>query len=502
MISWRDTRVSADGTHHTLAGRAIYAERFHAVLKYHAPGLAPVRKHDEAWHIDIHGRPAYATRFRQTFGFYEGRAAVEADDGWHHIHVEGTAAYPERYTWCGNFQGGRCPVRLEDGRYRHIHADGRPVYSATWRYAGDYRDSIAVVQRDDGRSTHVDAHGRLLHGQWFSDLDVFHKGFARARDARGWMHINEEGRPAYTRRFANVEPFYNGQARVERFHGGLEIINETGVTLCVLRHDAPGAIYEHDRLGGWMVGEEVHRSGNGAIYDAPPDALIKSTSNLSAWAREVEILQFLAGEGAPRLMDAFTRATTGYLVMERITGAPLGMRNTTERRSLPEALRLVRSLLRTLNRLHVAGWAHTDLHPDNILDRDGLAVLLDPASAVHLDGGGRWSGEIHWGRWEFIPPEQFEGFTTLDRSVDTYAVCGLLSYLATGQGPFPMDVAALRHRGWGTVREAFIRARSNPAIAALPPMLKPIVGQGLSARPEDRFPTAEALLAALEVIHA
>lgn len=42
---------------------------------------------------------------------------------------------------------------------------------------------------------------------------------------------------AYARRFAMVEPFYNGQARVERFDGSLEVIDEAGCTVTVLRSE-------------------------------------------------------------------------------------------------------------------------------------------------------------------------------------------------------------------------------------------------------------------------
>ncbi len=42
-MGWRETRVSADRTHHTLGGEPLYEARFREVLKFHAPGLAPAR---------------------------------------------------------------------------------------------------------------------------------------------------------------------------------------------------------------------------------------------------------------------------------------------------------------------------------------------------------------------------------------------------------------------------------------------------------------------------
>ncbi len=250
-MTWRDVKVSAAGTHHVRGSASLYADRFDEVLPFHAPGLAPVRRGDEAWHILVDGSSAYDRRFLRTFGFYEGLAAVVGSDGWQHIHPDGAALYASRYEWCGNFQDGRCSVREPGGAYLHITPEGGPAYPVRWRYAGDFRHGVAVVQSDDGRSTHIDARGELLHGLWFLDLDVFHKAFARARDDDGWTHIDRTGRPRYARRFAAVEAFYNGQARIERFDGGLDVIDEEGRTLAELRAPTQTPL---QRLSGLMVG--------------------------------------------------------------------------------------------------------------------------------------------------------------------------------------------------------------------------------------------------------
>ena len=254
-MNWRDTGIAPAGTHHVRDGAALYAGRFDAVLEFREPGLAPVRRGGEAWHIRVDGTAAYGRRFHRTFGFYEGRSSVAAADGWHHIRADGTDLYEARYEWCGNFQGGRCTVREFGGDYLHLTPDGRPAYATHWRYAGDFRDGAAVVQGRDGRSTHVDPRGTPLHGVWFLDLDVFHKGSARARDDDGWTHVDTTGRTLYARRFAAVEPFYNGQARVERFDGGLEVIDETGGCLALLRPALKSAFaaLSDDLTGFWRT---------------------------------------------------------------------------------------------------------------------------------------------------------------------------------------------------------------------------------------------------------
>ncbi|WP_285906253.1 methyltransferase [Pseudodesulfovibrio pelocollis] len=294
-MSWRSFQVSSCGTHHLdEGGQPVYSERFDEVLKFHAPGLAPVLRCGLAWHVLSDGTAAYDRRFIRTFGFYEELAAVVAPDGWHHIFADGNNAYTRRHAWCGNFQQGRCAVRDHDGNYFHITPCGKDAYPTRWRYAGDYRDGIAAIQTADGYSTHIELEGSLLHGEWFVDLDVFHKGFARARDEDGWMHVDFQGRPVYARRFQTVEPFYNGQARVERFDGTLEIIDETGASLVELR---PARCSEFASLSGDMVGfwrtQTIGTAVELGVFDVLPAA-----------EREVADQCGLHTDGARRLLRA------------------------------------------------------------------------------------------------------------------------------------------------------------------------------------------------------
>ncbi|MBK7535749.1 MAG: methyltransferase [Myxococcales bacterium] len=292
---WRSLRVSDHGTHHIDAeGAPAYSERFDEVLKFHAPGLAPVRLDGHAWHVRPDGKAAYDRRFAQTFGYYEDLASVSTRDGWFHITAAGEDVYPERHAWCGNFQEGRCAARDGTGIYYHLQRDGRAAYSARWRYAGDYRDGIAVVQARDGHSTHIDPVGELVHGNWFLDLDVFHKGLARARDDGGWMHVDGRGRPIYVRRFLTVEPFYNGQARVERFDGALEVIDESGAMLVELRppRRSEFATLSSDMVGFWRTQAIAVAVQLGVIEELP--------------ATEVEVSErcALTHDGTKRLLRA------------------------------------------------------------------------------------------------------------------------------------------------------------------------------------------------------
>lgn len=314
-MSWQTLRIASCGTHHVDEhGQPAYRERFDEVLKFHVPGLAPVRRAGAAWHARSDGTPAYTRRLLRTFGFYEGLAAVVGPHGWHHIEVDGEDAYDAMYAWCGNFQHSRCAVRGHDDTYHHITAGGAAAYPERWRYAGDYRDGVAVVQAPDGHSTHVGLDGALLHGIWFVDLDVFHKGFARARDEDGWMHVDPDGRPTYRRRFQAVEPFYNGQARVERFDGALEVIDEDGATLVELR---PARRSEFASLSGDMVGFWRTQTIGAAVDLGVIEALPATEFEV---ARRCSLLD----DGAGRLLRALGELGLTTLGGEQWTLTPRG----------------------------------------------------------------------------------------------------------------------------------------------------------------------------------
>lgn len=347
-MTWRALTVAEDGTHHVAEGVPAYAERFDEVLKFHAPGLAPVRRQADAWHIHPDGSPAYSRRFLRAFGFYEALAAVADSDGWHHITPRGADAYPQRYAWCGNFQEQRCPVRMQDGTYLHITPGGLPAYDARWRYVGDFRDGVGVVQQQNGRSTHIRPDGTPLHGAWFLDLDVFHKAYARARDEAGWMHIDRAGEPIYARRFANVEPFYNGQARVERFDGRLEVIDESGHQLVELRPALRSefAALSADMVGFWRT-ETIAAAVELGVFEALPGTSEEIAARCELHGERTERLLRALGELSLVTMEGaqWWRTPRGeYLRSDHpltLTGAAgeYAQHFSAMWKSLPEAMR-------------------------------------------------------------------------------------------------------------------------------------------------------------------
>lgn len=252
MTDLAEITLSECETHHLKNGVPLYNQRFNKVLKFHAPGFAPVKDKAEAYHIGLNGQPVYKHRYDEVFGYYEGFAAVREAGAWFHVDECGEPVYKDRYEWCGNFQNGSCVVKSNHG-YAHINHKGGLLYQHYYAYAGDFRDDIAVIQDFNGRYTHIKKTGKSLHQQFYQDLDVYHKSYARAKDSEGYCHIDLKGCPIYAQRYAMIEPFYNGIARVETFFGELLRINEQGHVLESLRAPTISAFQQlsSDLVGFW-----------------------------------------------------------------------------------------------------------------------------------------------------------------------------------------------------------------------------------------------------------
>ncbi len=268
-MTWKNLPVSPDRSHHVVEGDPAYSERFDEVLAFHQPGLAAVRRHDEAWHITPVGQPAYPRHFLRTFGFYDGLAAVISKDGWHHVGIGGEDIYPKRYAWCGNFQEGRCPVRRFDDVFFHIDCEGNSAYPDLWWYAGDFRDGIAVVQAADGRSTHIDRRGTCcMDGgivTWMS--------FTRFRPTRD----RADGRTSTAPEHRLPATFRHGRAllqwprQVEGFDGALEVIDEAGATIVELRpaQRSEFAALSADLAGFWRT-QAIAAAVSLGLFEALP----------------------------------------------------------------------------------------------------------------------------------------------------------------------------------------------------------------------------------------
>jgi hypothetical protein len=227
-MKWQEIKVSKDNTHFQFDDKPIFGKTFNEVLKFHAPGIAPVEDNSGAYHIDKDGTELYPERYKRTFGFYNKRAAVISEKGWFHIDEKGIRTYPEFYCWAGNFQEDVCSVRDTHNNYFHIDLKGNRIYEENYLYAGDFKEDLACVKQQNGNFKHINKTGNFIYNKEFSDLGVFHKNYATAKDDKGWFHIDKKGIPLYEEKYLITEPFYNGFALVTNFNNEKSIIDEKG----------------------------------------------------------------------------------------------------------------------------------------------------------------------------------------------------------------------------------------------------------------------------------
>jgi hypothetical protein len=124
------------------------------------------------------------------------------------------------------------------------------------------------------------------------------------------------------------------------------------------------------------------------------------------------------------------------------------------------------------------------------LQEEGRITVLDFEHSVRLDSRGLWSGELNWGVWEFVPPEQLLDFTVLDASADVYSAAVVLAYLVRGQVPFRFKVLeTYRAGGWNAVRSRFQELREAPQLDGITCTLRSVIEDVLLV-PRDRRPTA------------
>ena len=199
--------------------------------------------------------------------------------------------------------------------------DGQALYMDGFLYAGDFRERRAVVRLRDGLCTHIGEDGAYTHSMRYYDLDVYHKGFARARDERGWTHIDGDGMPLYDRRFAMAEPFYNGRALAETADGEIVTIDSCGRNIDTvlnsprIKGGAAGASYDWfrelsaDMVGYWKTYALVAAVKLSAAEKFPvPDGKVGAVLGLPDNNARV-LLNALSELGVVRLHDNVWRLT-------------------------------------------------------------------------------------------------------------------------------------------------------------------------------------------------
>ncbi len=258
--------------------------------------------------------------------------------------------------------------------------------------------------------------------------------------------------------------------------------------------------------GRYCVGRELGRGGFSVVYLArdrsldtdvaikllvpPPAAAAVARERMR---REVQAVRGLSHSNIVQVHDFVDDGPWSFIVMEYVAGPDLAERVRQRGAMGPdEVIRLGREVAQALALAHRNGVIHRDVKPQNILlDPDGRARLTDFGSAKleGVTGVTRTGGLV--GTLDYLAPELLAGRRG-DGRADLYALGLTLHFALTGRLPERSSIHA-------PVTPNEEGHRPSRAVAALrvPAWLDDVVARATVAAPERRFPSAQAMEAAL-----
>ena len=223
---------------------------------------------------------------------------------------------------------------------------------------------------------------------------------------------------------------------------------------------------------------------------------VAATIGVERFLREIQIAAGLSHPHIVPLHDSGEVAGFLFYIMPYLEGESLRDRLRRDG-PLPvaEALRLAREVAGALTYAHAQGIVHRDIKPENILLHAGHAVVTDfgIARALSMAGAPALTRTgVAVGTPLYMSPEQIAGDSVDGRS-DVYSLGCVLFEMLAGAPPYP-----------GTTALAILASHAADPVPGLrerradvPEAVAGIVAATLAKRPEDRYPSAAALEAAL-----
>jgi serine/threonine protein kinase len=214
---------------------------------------------------------------------------------------------------------------------------------------------------------------------------------------------------------------------------------------------ATGEPTSGERIGAYLLLEELGRGGMGMVYRARHEGLNRDVAlkliggdftnprRRDRFRLEAESVARLSHPGIVAVHDVGEARGRPYLVMDLIEGGSLESRLREGPLPSDDAATIIRELADALHHAHDAQVLHRDVKPANVLLRgDGSPVLVDFGLAKHVDTQGPTKTGQAMGTPAYSPPEQLVG-DPLDWTADVYGLGATFYALLTGRPPFEAE---------------------------------------------------------------
>ncbi len=263
--------------------------------------------------------------------------------------------------------------------------------------------------------------------------------------------------------------------------------------------------------GKYTVEREIGRGGAARVFQALDPAgvvvalkvlhpQLAASVTADRFLREIQVISRLIHPRIARLMDWGEGEWLLWYVMEYVPGPTLRQHLDRARRvSVNDTVRIAHDLLAALGVAHVQRVVHRDVKPDNIVLSPAGAVLVDfgIAKAIAESGSDRLTRSgFAVGTSAYMSPEQIEGAADIDARSDLYSLACVLFECLAGSPPFEdpfEDMVLTKHR---TAPVPDLRAKRTDA----PPALAEAISRALAKAPDERWASAEAMLAVLPAL--
>ena len=211
---------------------------------------------------------------------------------------------------------------------------------------------------------------------------------------------------------------------------------------------------------------------------------------------ESQAVAMLSHPNIVAVYDVSRSSDLEYIVMELIDGITLKqyMQKKGNKLNWREALHFITQIVKALGHAHSRGIIHRDIKPHNIMVlRDGSVKVADFGIARVASGGHSTLTQEALGSVHYISPEQARG-SHIDARSDLYSAGVVLYEMITGRLPFEGDTpvsVAIQH-----INSIPLSPRElDPTI---PEALEAITMKAMAPNPDNRYPSADAMLADLE----